>query len=528
MPAKLDEINNQSGSNQKQLSPEKLQEYHAYQIKKAMARPDIIKAESCRRSLFYFIRTFWDVVSVDKPIWNWHIPYLCGHLMKAAYRVGNHLPNEHDIIINIPPGTTKSITCSVMFPVWCWINWYWMRFITSSYSSALSLELAEHSREIVRSARFKRLFPDIIIKQDKDTKSNFRLQKLEFDEKGGTKLVRLGGNRYSTSVGGTVTGFHGHILITDDPLDPNRAVSEVEVANANRFMDQTLPTRKSDKKTAVSILIQQRLGQFDPSGHLLSKSKDKKLFHISLPGEIRKFKEQLHPKELAQYYIDDLLDPNRMPWSVLKGMEIDLGQYGYSGQVGQFPVPPSGGMFQPDQMPILPRQSARAVGRPIRYWDKAGGSAPKPGKKLGGAYTAGVKMVKLENGRYCILDVQRKRLQTHERERLIQQTAENDGTDTIIYMEQEPGSSGVDSVKSSISGLDGYSAHADRPTGDKVHRADPFSVQVNMGNVELLQGPWNQDFIEELRYFPVSTYKDQVDAASGAYTKLKKPKVGVW
>ena len=523
MPAKQDEsYDSVSLLTQNQLSAEEFQEYSekTWRIKKAFARPDIIKAESCRRSLFYFIRTFWDIVSVDTPVWNWHIPYLCGHLMRAAYRVGNHLPNEHDIIINIPPGTTKSITCSVMFPVWCWTNWHWMRFITSSYSAALSLELAEYSREIVRSARFKRLFPDLVIKRDKDTKSNFRLQKLDFDERGETKLVRLGGNRYSTSVGGTVTGFHGHILITDDPLDPNRAASDQEISNANRFMDQTLPTRKADKETAVSILIQQRLGQFDPSGHLLGKSKEKKLLHISLPGEIRNFKEQLHPKELKSYYKDDLLDPNRMPWKVLKGMEIDLGQYGYSSQVGQFPVPPAGGMFKPDNMPIVQRNTSAIVRRPVRYWDKAG--------SLKGAYTVGVKMARLENGRYCIFDVQRQQLQTHERERLIQRTAEMDGSETIIYMEQEPGSSGIDSVKSSISGLDGYSAHADRPTGDKVHRADPFSVQVNMGNVEMIEGAWNQAFIEELRYFPMSKYKDQVDAASGAYMKLKKPKVGVW
>ena len=67
--------------------------------------------------------------------------------------------------------------------------------------------------------------------------------------------------------------------------------------------------------------------------------------------------------------------------------------------------------------------------------------------------------------------------------------------------------------------------YADRPTGDKIHRADPFSVAVNNGDVWILNADWNRDFKEELRYFPYSRFKDQVDAASLAYTKLNQRKL---
>ena len=87
-------------------------------------------------------------------------------------------------------------------------------------------------------------------------------------------------------------------------------------------------------------------------------------------------------------------------------------------------------------------------------------------------------------------------------------------------MEQEPGSGGKESAEASIRNLIGFSTYKDRPQGDKAFRADPFSVQVNEGNVLLLKGEWNQEFIEEYRFFPFSTYKDQVDAGSGAFNKL--------
>ena len=72
-------------------------------------------------------------------------------------------------------------------------------------------------------------------------------------------------------------------------------------------------------------------------------------------------------------------------------------------------------------------------------------------------------------------------------------------------------------------------AKGDRPKGDKVYRADPYSVQVNDGNISLLRGDWNYEFIEEHRHFPFSTYKDQVDAAAGAFAKLTaKRLVKIW
>lgn len=472
-------------------------------------RAPAYRAEKCRRDFAYFMKQMWHVIAADDLVWNWHLDYLTGELMQVAHQVAAGRPRTHDLIINIPPGTTKSVTVSVMFPVWCWINWPWLRFIVASYSGALALEHAELSRELVRSAAFAEMFPNITIKPDKDAKSNFRLQ---YTDAAG--ITHNGGNRLSTSVGGTLTGFHGHILIVDDPLDPNRAVSEVELRNSNRWMEQTLSTRKINKAVTPTILIMQRLHQDDPTGHLLAKQKGN-IKHICLPGEIINYQAQLRPAELAHRYTNGLLDPNRMPLHVLNDMRADLGQYGYAGQVGQHPVPPGGGMFDVDRLLTISAQAIfpANIALDVRYWDKAGTAG-------GGAYTVGLRMLLMKNGRFIITDVTRGQWGTDQREAIIYQTACNDGVAVQGWVEQEPGSGGKESAEATIRRLAGYPYRAERPVGDKVYRADPFSVQVNMGNVSIVQADWNHDFKEELRYFPFGTYKDQVDAASGAFAKL--------
>jgi predicted phage terminase large subunit-like protein len=94
-----------------------------------------------------------------------------------------------------------------------------------------------------------------------------------------------------------------------------------------------------------------------------------------------------------------------------------------------------------------------------------------------------------------------------------------------VWLEQEPGSGGKDSADASIRNLAGFAVYAERPTGDKAFRADPFSVQVNNGNVQMLRGDWNREYVEELRFFPNGKYKDQVDASSGAFIHLVSKKI---
>lgn len=484
---------------------------------KALGDPTSAMRELVKNNLFYFIQYFWSEYSEEKFVPNWHIKYICGVLEKAAKDVAAGIPRDKDIIINVPPGTTKTATISIFFPIWCWVNWYWMKFICASYTSGLSLESAEYSREVVRSIKFRTLFPEIDIKEDKDTKSNFRVVYREFVKgKGYVPRQKIGGNRFSTSVGGTVTGYHGHINIVDDPIDPNRAASPAELKAANHWMDNTLPFRKVDKKVTMTILVMQRLHQNDPTGHLLA-TKPKTIKHICLPGEIKNYAHLVKPKFLRKHYVNQLLDVVRLPWKVLEEY-LTIGQYTYGSQIGQDPIPLGGGMFKVDNISVIDyAPDKRDIAETVRYWDKAGTDG-------GGDFTVGAKLCRLKDRSYVIMDIKRGQWGTDARERIIRQTAEADGDRCKVYVEQEPGSSGKESADETLKNLAGYTAFADRPTGDKALRADPFSVQVNLGNVKMIRAEWNAKLIDEMRNFPNSTFDDQVDATSGAFAKLSKLK----
>jgi predicted phage terminase large subunit-like protein len=113
-------------------------------------------------------------------------------------------------------------------------------------------------------------------------------------------------------------------------------------------------------------------------------------------------------------------------------------------------------------------------------------------------------------------------LDASEREKRILRTAQEDGEDVIIVVEEEGGSGGKESAQATVSNLSGFRVKRDRPIGDKALRADPASDQWNNGCFRIVEGPWNADYIDEMEYFPLSTFKDQGDATSGAFAFLTK------
>lgn len=129
------------------------------------------------------------------------------------------------------------------------------------------------------------------------------------------------------------------------------------------------------------------------------------------------------------------------------------------------------------------------------------------------------------DGSYWILDIARGQWSTEERERQIVATAARDGKSVRIGIEQEPGSAGVDSAKDTVKRLTGYLVQAQKASGKKEIRADTFSVQVNAGNVYMVNGAYVKDYLEELAFFPNGKHDDQVDASSGAFSMLDKTKV---
>jgi len=470
-----------------------------------------LEASICRDSFYDFVQRFWGVVCQEDPVWNWHIYELCHYLQVAAERVFKGLPKKHDMVINVPPGSTKSIICSEMYPVWCWTRMPTCRIISVSYAYNLAADLSGYSRDIVESEKWKELFPDVWLRGDKNAKHNYE--------------NNHGGWRYAVGVGGKVTGRHGHIIIIDDPIDPAMAISETVLKSTNRFISETLSTRKVDKKITFTILVMQRLHQNDPSAIKLKKAKEENgtpVKHINLPGEITgNGRDVVRPRRLAKYYKEGLFDVVRLDRDALVALLSDLGQYGYAGQILQRPAPPGGGMFKIGRITIEKSSGPlRHFKEVVRFWDKAG-------TKDGGAFTAGIKMGLDSKDRYWVLGRAYGQWDSAAREDVIEQTTKLDTISCIVGVEQEPGSGGKESAEATAKRLAGFRVRIVRPTGDKTTRADPFSVQVNAGNVYMVEGPWNRSYLEELELFPSSTYKDQVDASSGAFGLLTKNRVRV-
>ena len=487
-----------------------------------------IIANKCKKSYFYFLQTFWDVIVNDPPHWNWHIPYLCGQMQIIIERVHKRLPRLYDLVINLPPGTTKSLICTVFLVPWIWTKYPYFRIIKVSYNDHLTLEHADYIRDIVRSEKYQEYFPHVALKFDKSGKSNFRVNFKDEE----TGFWRLGGGVLSTSVNAKATGFHGHLKITDDPIDPQKAVSDAELKKTNQWISQVLSSRVVDKRIVPEITIMQRVHKKDPSGIAIEKAKKgKKIKHICLPGDVlsKDNRERVNPQILLSQYDKQggYLDPVRLDETALLELKLNLGQYGYKSQIDQNPVTPGSGMFDVSQIKIIDPGAFNFqanVVRVIRYWDKAGTEAD-------GAYTCGTKMAQLRGNLFLVMDVVRGQWGTHKRELTMQETVQIDGPDVAQYLEQEPGSGGKDSALISKEGLAkfGNKVILDRPSGDKIYRADPFSIAINLGYVAILKAKWNDAWIEELDEFPNSDYKDQVDSASGAYKELKTGKIaGTW
>jgi predicted phage terminase large subunit-like protein len=126
-------------------------------------------------------------------------------------------------------------------------------------------------------------------------------------------------------------------------------------------------------------------------------------------------------------------------------------------------------------------------------------------------------------GRYYIGHVAHGQWAELQRERMIKQTAQIDGSMVTIYVEQEPGSGGKESARHTITQtLPGFACYADRVKGDKYLRCRPFAAMVQAYNVDVVLGEWNEAYLSELHnYVPDEDgYKDQVDASSGAFNKL--------
>ena len=448
---------------------------------------------------------------------------MADHLSAVTY---GHI---RKLIINIPPRHTKSLMVSVMWPCWSWVTDPGLRYLYSSYAQELSTRDSLKCRRLIQSPWYQIRWGHIFhLAGDQNRKTRFD--------------NNVGGYRIATSVEGMGTGEGGDVIVTDDPHNVKEGESDLKRNGVNTWWDETMSTRVTDPEKSAHVIVMQRVHEDDLCGHVLEKELN--YVHLCLPGRYEGNRVRtVLPLESERKFEDprreqgEPLAPKRFTDRALKELRNNMSEYAWAGQIQQRPAPRGGGMFKIDNFRIekqIPNPSE--IRAAVRYWDKAGTEG-------GGAFTAGVLMFRLLNGRYFIADVARAQYSAIRREKMMLAAAKVDEcmydrpmgsklwlkSKYNIWVEQEPGSGGKESAENTIRNLSQWVIRADRVTGDKETRAEPYSTQLEHGNISVLAASWTLEFIREHEKAPVGKYKDQWDAAAGAFNKLASmPTIGVW
>lgn len=323
---------------------------------------------------------------------------------------------------------------------------------------------------------------------------------------------------YNLNVDGNHNYFANGILThncADDPNNAKEAESEADRQNVIDWWDGTISTRGVSRGVS-QIVVQQRLHTMDLTGHLMGKGT---WDHICLPMryEADRMKTTSLGFQDPRGKDGELLWPDLFTEEMVSRLEKTMGIHHVAGQLQQRPAPRGGGMFKREWFDVLGYEPQFV--RMVRFFDKAGTLGGK------GARTAGVLMGRTEKGMFVILDVVKERLGAVEREALIKRMAivdaqRYDGRVTT-YVEQEPGSGGKESAEATVRNLAGFDCRIERVTGAKEVRAEPMAAQASVGNVKLLKGKWNEEFLDEIEVFPVGRLKDQCLVAGTMITTTR-------
>ena len=457
-----------------------------------------LEKKLCEMSFYEFFKAAWIVVEPAVPLsTNWHHKYICDLLQEECERVIAQQPKTKDIIINVPFRSTKSLIVTVMFPVWAWIKSPKLRFITSSYSATLSIELATKSRDIIFSDWFKVRWGDVFhIKKDQNLKERYE-----------NNFV---GMRRATSVGGTVTGQGGDFLIVDDPLSPQMANSATERENANEWYRTTFYSRLNQADIGVRIIIMQRVHEDDLSGFLLDRETRTKYRHICIPATNED--GNIKPASLEKFYNKEtgLFWEDRFSRKILDDYKSALGTYGYAGQLQQTPTPLDSGMIHKDWFKIDRYRVEDTVVNFVIDPAYTANEKNDPSALL--AYT-------YKDNKWQIVDCVNVYKEFPDLVKFIQQWVKKNGYTNRSRIYVEPKASGKSIVQTLVRET-GLNVKEDKPpTKDKVARVSDVSASLESGRVSLLNGDWNSKFLDQLVKFPAAKHDDMVDCLVMAVNK---------
>ena len=463
------------------------------------------------KDFYMFLKEAWHIIEPTTPFTpNWHIEYLAKEMQIVVERIERREPREKNIIINVPPGSTKSTLLTIMLPVWAWMVQPGLRIINASYESTLAISHATKSRDIIESDWFQQLFSDKIrLKHDLNRKSEYSNTKM--------------GMRYATGVGGSVIGKHADLIIIDDPLNPKVANSEVKLKECNEWHDLTISKRVTNAAISTKILIMQRLHEQDLTGYLLKKEPEE-WKHFCIPAELTK---DVKPIELRDKYKDGLMDPTRIGKIALEKDKRTLGSLGYAGQMLQSPASVGGNIIKDTYFKYFTFQKLndlQAFTGKTPVWDFV----------IDSAFTAkqindptGIMAYSHYNNNTYIRAAQSVLMELPELLQFINEFCIRNGYTTASRAFIEPKASGH-SAEQMLRKYSKLNIQLDKaPTKDKVSRVRGALPYMESGRMFLLENAqWLDEFVGQCTLFPNAQHDEYVDLISMCVDKVDRPQGG--
>jgi predicted phage terminase large subunit-like protein len=516
------------------------------------------KAARLEGSLIEFVREAWPAIDAAEYQPCWAIDALCEHLQAVSEGQIRHL------LVNFPPRCAKTTIASICYPAWTWaqsevsfLTGPQVRFLCGSYNHDLSLTNSNMTRRLILSPFYQSLWgARYKLRDDQNTKTKFD--------------TSAGGSRLATSVGGSLLGIGGDIVLIDDPHNVEQAESEAERKTALNWWKELSTTRLNDPKRTPLIVVMQRLHEEDVSGQTLSSEWSQDWTHLSIPME---YESRRHcvtvlgwedPRGLdedgkslvvggvprdtqAQLELEErqgaLMWPERFGAREVSRIKAELGKYMASGRLQQMPVPDQGGIFDR---------------RWWQLWDSPDGKFPVFSylvASLDGAFTEkqendpsaltvwGVFQHEDGKNRIMLVHAWRKHLpfsgvrndrastetlaafkhRTRAQWGLLEwvnDTCDRFKVNLLLIENKGPGISAAQDLQNRF-GQKPWGVHLVKVKGDKVARA--LAAQATFSQ-ELVYAPdrdWAQMVIDELANFPKGRYDDLTDSGTQAILYLR-------
>lgn len=430
-------------------------------------------------------RTVQTVSPASNYLPNWHVEAIAWHLEQCRHKLIKRL------IITLPPRSLKSICASVAFPAWILGHDPRQRIICASYANELTVKHARDCRAVVEADWYKQAFPGTRLNPKKVTEQEFETTKK--------------GYRYSTSLGGALTGRGGSIVIVDDPIKAADAMSELKRKDVKEWFDGTLYTRLDNKKEDVIIVLMQRVHVDDLVGHLLEKEAD--WVHLDLPAIAIEDQEiALGPSIGYRRKAGEVLHETREPKAVLDGIKKEMGSAAFSAQYQQRPVPVEGNLVKWEWFRTYTHLPPHGPdGWIVQSWD----TASKAGE-LNDYSACSTWLIK--GNEFYLMDVIRERLEYPYLKQRVIQMKRLKAAHTVLIEDKGSGTQLNQDLRYEKTGVFPIAVE---PEKDKITRMSNQSARIEGGQVFLpAQAPWLDDFKAEMMAFPDGRFDDQVDSVS--------------